>query len=338
MSYTKPVVLITMGDPAGIGPEVILKALKSEDIYWRMTPVVMADEGVLQHTRSHMNIDLAWTSIVDLSEIDPRNPGPYVLSLADKIPMDDFEWGFGKAHEGLIAAKYLTTAVDFIRDGLAQALVTAPIYKSALVEAGYIYPGQSELLQDITKTKHVSRMLVGDVLKLSMVTGHTPLKNVSDMLSVELVYTVIRNTHQALTMGFDVKDPLIAVTGLNPHGGDASLMGAEEEAIIQPAVSQARAEGMNVEGPLSTSDVYLRAVRGEYNAAVAMYHDQGVIPFKLLHLYVGVTVTLGLPFVRTAPVHGPAFDVAGQNRADARSMLGAIITAANLAQRDWMNW
>ena len=337
MSFTKPVVLITMGDPAGIGPEVILKALKSDDIYWRMTPVILADEGIMRHTRTHLNIELNWTAISDLGEIDPQNPGPYLLSMTE-IPLDTFEWGVAKANEGLEAAKYLTSAVDFIRDGLAQAMVTAPIYKSALVEAGYIYPGQSELLQDITKTKHVSRMLVGDVLKLSMVTGHTPLKNVSDMLSVELVYTVIRNTHQALTMGFDVKEPSIAVTGLNPHGGDASLLGAEEEAIIQPAVSQARAEGMNVEGPLSTSEVYLRAVRGEYNAAIAMYHDQGVIPFKLLHLDLGLTVTLGLPFVRTAPVHGPAFDVAGQNRADARSMLGAIITAANLAQRDWMNW
>jgi len=337
MPYSKPVVLITMGDPAGIGPEVILKSLKSEDIYWRMTPVVLADEGVLNYTRSKLDIDVSWTSIRDLSEIDPRNAGPYVLSMSE-IPLDDFEWGSPKASEGLVATNYLIKAVEFIRDDLAQAMVTAPIYKSALVEAGYIYPGQSELLQGITKTGHVSRMLVGDTLKLSMVTGHTPLKNVSDMLSVELVYTVIRNTHQALTMGFDVPEPSIAVTGLNPHGGDASLMGAEEETIIQPAVSQARAEGMNVIGPLSTSEVYLRAVRGEYNAAIAMYHDQGVIPFKLLHLDMGLTVTLGLPFVRTAPVHGPAFDVAGQNRADYRSMLGAIITAANLAQRDWMNW
>ncbi len=331
----KPIILITMGDPAGVGPEVFLKALRNKDLYWRAIIVILADEGVLELTRRHMNIDIEWQPVSNIENLDPASDKPYLLSLGNEMDLSGFDWGTPRAEEGLSAVFYLMKATELLKEGLAHGLVTSPIYKSSLVDAGHDYPGQSELLSAITNSKYAIRMLVGDTLKVSLATGHIPISQVPKELSPELVFDTIRYTHHTLINGFDIKQPKIAVCGLNPHGGDASTEGTEEEEMLKPAISQAQAEGVDVVGPLSTGEVFVNAVRGGFTAVVAMYHDQGVTPFKLLHLDLGVTVTLGLPFVRTAPVHGPAFEIAGKGQADCRSMLGAIITAANLASREW---
>ncbi len=333
----KPILLITMGDPSGIGPEVILKALRSPDVYWRAIPVIFGDEKIFDLARKTMNIDFAWTTISSLSEIDGSKPGPFLLSLTD-MSLEDFQWGKPKSEEGLVATFYLLKALEFVMNHQAQAIVTAPIFRTTLVNAGYPYPGQSELIASVSKTKYVARMMVGDNLKITIVTGHLPLGEVSKNLATENIFNAIKYTHKALQEGFGITNPKIAVCGLNPHGGDGKIMGEEEETIIRPAIAQARAEGAEVAGPFSTSESFLRCIHQEFTAAIAMYHDQGVTPFKLLYLDSGLTVTLGLSFVRTAPVHGPAFEIAGQGRADWHSMLGAIITAGNLASKKWGIW
>ncbi len=215
---------------------------------------------------------------------------------------------------------------------VANAIATAPISKSILIEAGYNYPGHTELLAELSRTVECRMMLIGKKLRVVPVTGHIPFTRVSRSLSRENIQTTLELTHRSLRNFFGIARPRIAVAALNPHGGEDGIFGNEEIEIIKPAVQSARRKRIHAFGPFPADSLFYHAARGDYDAVVCMYHDQGLIPLKLHHFFGGVALTLGPPFIRTSVDHGTAYDIAGSGKADATSMKEAIILAARLAR------
>jgi 4-hydroxythreonine-4-phosphate dehydrogenase len=234
---------------------------------------------------------------------------------------------------GNAAHAAIIEAVALVRQGRAGAIVTAPISKAHLVAAGHDYPGHTELLAHLCGGVPVRMMMVGGSLRVVLVTIHMALRDVPKKLSAASIFETIAITVAALRQRFRVRRPRIAVTGLNPHAGEDGLFGDEDIRVIAPAVRRARRRGIDAVGPLAADGVFPYAARGDYDAVVAMYHDQGLAPFKLVHFADGVNCTLGLPFVRTSPDHGTAFDIAGRDKADASSMAAALLLASELASR-----
>jgi 4-hydroxythreonine-4-phosphate dehydrogenase len=221
--------------------------------------------------------------------------------------------------------------VQLIRRGVIDGMTTCPISKASLQAAGYVYPGHTEMLAELTGTEHYAMMLAGPRLRVTLVTIHCPLSQVAARLTEEAIIDLIRITYRALRTDFALSRPKIAVAGLNPHAGENGLFGDEETNLIQPAINQALKEGITVEGPFPPDTVFFKAATGLYDAVVCMYHDQGLIPFKLLHFSDGVNVTLGLPLVRTSVDHGTAYDIAGKGLADANSLTAAVNLAATIS-------
>lgn len=313
---------ISMGDPTGIGPEVTLKALAQ----WRgAMPVLVGDIAVYRETAARLRLRLAltpWTpgarhalrsfSVLEVSQLRPTARRAGRPSIA----------GGKAAHAAILAA------VDLIQDGHADALVTAPISKANLVAAGVSTSGHTELLADLTGSRSVRMMMIGDRLRVVLVTTHLALAQVPKTLTVRRVYETISVGAAALHAHLGIAKPRIGVAGLNPHAGEGGLFGSEDDRIIRPAVRQARRRGIDAVGPLAADSLFPHAAAGHFDLVVCMYHDQGLAPFKLMHFSDGVNFTAGLPFVRTSPDHGTAYDIAGSNRADAGSMVAAMRLAA----------
>jgi 4-hydroxythreonine-4-phosphate dehydrogenase len=315
---------ITMGDPAGIGPEVALKALSRPAIRRRVQPILVGDPNVWIETARRSKLELSSPGIAIISTSDL--PSRYRLSGKPR----------GEAHTaacGDAAHAAIIEAVELVQQGRAAGLVTAPISKAHLVAAGHDYPGHTELLAHLCGDVPVRMMMAGGTLRVVLVTIHMALRQVPRRLTAPAVLETIAITAAALRRRFGVRRPRIAVTGLNPHAGEGGLFGKEDLQVILPAVRSARRRGIDAVGPLAADGVFPYAARGDYDAVVAMYHDQGLAPFKLLHFADGVNCTLGLPFVRTSPDHGTAFDIAGQGKADPSSMAAAIQLAARMALR-----
>jgi 4-hydroxythreonine-4-phosphate dehydrogenase len=318
-----------MGDPAGIGPEVTLKALASLP-QRRIQPILVGDTAVWAETARRLKMrfepDLGGRVghpvVVATSELPPR----FRIPGRPRTRLHASACG-----EAAYAA--IVEAVSLVRQGKAAALVTAPISKAHLVAAGHNYPGHTELLAALSGNVPVRMMMAGSRLRVVLVTIHMPLREVPKRLTEAVVFETIAITAAALRNRFRIRRPHIAVTGLNPHAGEDGLFGDEDLKVIAPAVRRARRRGFDAVGPLAADGVFPYAARGAYDAVVAMYHDQGLAPFKLLHFADGVNCTLGLPFVRTSPDHGTAFDIAGQGKADPRSMAAAILLAAETAAR-----
>ena len=232
---------------------------------------------------------------------------------------------------GLAAAHYVEKGADLALSGTIQGLVTAPISKEALNLAGYKFPGHTEFLAHKAGHPPVVMMLAGPRLRVVLVTIHEALAKVPSLLTPERIVTTARITHQSLKQYFGMAEPRLAVSALNPHAGEAGLFGDEEKTIIEPAIQQAHHQGIRLSGPHPPDTLFFRAANGEFDAVVCMYHDQGLIPFKLLHFQDGVNVTLGLPFIRTSVDHGTAYDLAGKNQADHQSLRAAIRMASNMA-------
>lgn len=327
----KPVVAVTMGDPCGIGPEIVAKALDDATVRSACRPVVIGDcvamERALTVTGSRQRIMAVsgtdWTEPADGVTIPVLQTG--TLSGSDMV------------HEqptratGEAVYRYITAAASLCLSGWASAMATAPISKEVLNRAGYHYPGHTELLAELTGAAEFVMMLAGDRLRVTLVTIHEALSAVPSLLTVEKVLNTIRITHRDVSRYF-VPRPRIAVLALNPHCGEGGLFGYEESAIIRPAVEQARLEGIDALGPLSADTLFHFAARGDYDAVVCMYHDQGLIPLKLLHFDDGVNITLGLPIIRTSVDHGTAYGIAGRGVASAASMIAAIRIAARMSQ------
>ena len=320
-----------MGDPTGIGPEIVLKALAEPLIYTFCRPLVIGDVTVLGTART------ACRSRQDLKTVKSPDAGAYacgsvdVLNLSRLAPANAV-WGRPTAETGRAMVDYIIAAIDMACQGSVAAMVTAPINKQAMRLAGFDYNGHTELLATRTRTSAYVMMLAGERLRVALVTIHTSLKTVCEKLSRQRVLQTIRITGQALAERFGFKNARIAVAGLIPHAGEGGLFGNEEAEIIAPAVTLAREEGFNVSGPWPADTLFYHALQGRFDAVVAMYHDQGLIPFKLIHFTDGVNTTLGLPIIRTSVDHGTAYDIAGTGKADPGSLLAAIGLAARQAQ------
>jgi 4-hydroxythreonine-4-phosphate dehydrogenase len=328
---TLPIIAITLGDPAGIGPEIIMKALASPDVRAICRPLVVGDAERLRAAGRIVGSRLHVESLDDAREASYGHGDVECIDLA-LVPAD---LPFGKVSPvaGEAAFRYIERAVRIVAAGAAQAICTAPLSKEALHAAGHRYPGHTELLAALTGTPEVSMMLVAPKLRVIHVTTHMGLLDAIERIDAPLVERVIGRAHDTLTRA-GIVNPRIGVCGINPHAGENGLFGRGEEATkIEPAVKAARARGWDVRGPLPADTLFFLAARGDYDIVVAMYHDQGHGPIKVLGLEAGVNITVGLPMVRTSVDHGTAFDIAGQGTADERSLIEALRQAAELAPR-----
>lgn len=333
---------ITMGDPAGIGPEIVVKAFREAPDLARGA-FVAGDVGCMRRAASMLAgpgaPSLPIVVIDDPAEAFSAPPGCVpVLQVVDAVP--DVVLGQVSAAAGRAAGDAVTWAARAALAGDIAAIVTAPLHKEALSAAGFDFPGHTELLQSEAAT-HLGRkvdevpvrmMLANDELRTVLVSIHVSLRAAIEAVSFEGVLQTLRITHEALSKALG-RAPRIAVAGLNPHAGEGGLFGSEEQVVIAPAIEAARAEGIVASGPYAPDTVFMRARKGEFDAVIAMYHDQGLIPVKYLGVEKGVNVTLGLPLVRTSPDHGTAFDLAGTGRADASSLIEAIRVARALVRR-----
>lgn len=325
----KPVVAITMGDPAGIGPEVVLKALTDPRVWKACHPLVVGDLGVLERTREKKNHPelVPWERAKPLSARAGVPVYPLTcLSALESRP------GHPSRACGEASYRYICGAVELVLAGEADAIATAPISKKALQLAGHPYPGHTEILAELTRTRDCRMMFVGKQLKIVLVTVHLRVAQVAAELTRRRVLTTLELAHQALREYFGLSHPKLAVAALNPHGGEDGIFGDEEKRIIFPAINDARARGIAAFGPLPPDSLFCQAVRGDYDAVISMYHDQGLIPLKLLEFFGAVQLTLGLPFIRTSVDHGTAYDIAGQSKANPTSMREAILLAAKLTR------
>jgi 4-hydroxythreonine-4-phosphate dehydrogenase len=322
---------ITMGDPAGIGPEVVLKALLNPDLYTRARPLVIGDRQVLQRAApwvgaTHLEYDI----IVDPAD-GRYEPGMVTMLDLGLSPPDGYPVGQVTAEAGHAAVEYVFHACDLAMAGSVDAVVTAPLNKAAMHMAGFRFAGHTELLAERTGAERVSMLLVGPTLRVIHVSTHVALTEAIRRVTRQRVEEVLDTANDACRI-LGIPNPRIAVAGLNPHASEDGLFGVEEAQEIVPAIEAARARGLDVSDPQPPDTVFLRATKGEWDIVVAMYHDQGHIPMKLLAFDSGVNVSIGLPIIRTSVDHGTAFDIAGTGKASEESLLAAINVAIQMAE------
>lgn len=322
-----PIIGITMGDPVGIGPEILVKALNNENLYTQCNPLIIGDSHMIQQALSLLRYPHR------LNVIDAPDQGKYQFNTLDIMNISHMDTPYPDLvaptiETGMAMQDYILKGIDLALKNQISGLVTCPITKTALKLAGSQFHGHTELLAHQTKAKEYAMMLTGEKLKVVLVTIHIPLSQVSDSLTTDGILKKIRLAHTSLKERFNIQSPKIAVAGLNPHSGESSMFGHEEADIIAPAVRMAKKEGIVVEGPLPPDTVFYQAANGGYDSVVCMYHDQGLIPFKLIHFKDGVNTTLGLPIIRTSVDHGTAYDIAWKGIADPSSLVEAIKMAA----------
>jgi 4-hydroxythreonine-4-phosphate dehydrogenase len=322
----RPYLLITMGDAAGIGPEIIARAWPELNALCR--PIVVGDVGRLRWAFSLLGMEAKVHAVENASELEPtRDLVPCLQGSREDV--SQVAPGRVSAAAGKAAYDYLCTAIDLTLAGAAAGIVTAPLHKEGLRAAGLSYPGHTEILAERTGTHRFAMMLYGDGLGVVHVTLHMALRDVFQHLSTQAVLEKIRLIDSVMTPLIG-RQPRLAVASLNPHASDGGLFGDEEANIIQPAVAAARAAGIQASGPLPSDTLFVRARNGEFDGVVAMYHDQGHIALKLLAGLRAVNVSLGLPIVRTSVAHGTAYDIAGRGIADPTSLIEAARVAARL--------
>jgi len=331
-----PKIVITMGDPAGVGPEVVVKALSLPEIYKICQPIVVGDgrvlESILEFSKSvELKGGLRLNPVRDIGKAR-FNFGVIDLFDLGNIEIDRLKMGKVEPMCGKAAFEYVKKGVGIVLASEAKGMVTAPLCKKSMEEAGFSYPGHTELLAELTGTKDFAMMLVGGNLRVVLVTRHLPLKEVASSVSEEKVILAIRLGVEAIK-AFGIDSPRVAVCALNPHAGEWGVLGREEIETIIPAMEQARREGIAVSGPLPGDKAFYDTAGGRYDLAIAMYHDQGQVPIKLLSFTKSVNVTLGLPFIRTSPCHGTGFDIAGQNKANPQSFIEAIRMAVKFLEK-----
>ena len=325
----KPLLAITMGDPAGVGPEIVVKALGSPRLWKVCRPVVIGRRPVMEAAAGALGARIRF--IEAGSRLPASYPGrcPLIETGPERDPLPAL--GRPSAGGGRAALEAVTEAICLALGRRVDAIVTAPISKEAIRAAGSPFPGHTEMLAAFTAARRHAMMLVGGPLRVSLATIHEPLARVPSLITARRVREVIQLTWEAVR-DFGLRRPRIAVCGLNPHAGEAGLMGQEERRVIAPAVRAMAGKGIPVSGPYPADTVFHRAARGEFAAVVAMYHDQGLGPLKTLAFDTGVNLTLGLPIIRTSVDHGTAFDIAGKGVASPESLLAAVELAATMAR------
>ena len=320
---TKPLIAVTMGDPTGIGPEIIALALARPEIGECCRVLVLGDEAAMERGIGITGVPLQ-LKVVNSGDLpDGARPGTIHLQSLSRLEPADIVFGKPTAASGDAMFRYITGAARLCLAGTAAAMATAPISKESLNRAGHHYHGHTELLAELTGAGEFVMMLAGDRLRVTLVTIHEALRDVPRLVTYEKVLATIRITHRDLGR-YVRQNPRLAVLALNPHSGEGGLFGDEDERTIRPAVEAARREGIDAVGPLPADTLFHFAARGDYDGVVCMYHDQGLIPLKLLHFDDGVNVTLGLPIIRTSVDHGTAYDLAGSGRASDASMAAAM--------------
>lgn len=332
---TKPRIGLTVGDPAGIGPEVSLKAVMEEEVLAVSAPVIIGDAQYLSHWAGVFGLTLDDYDCVEAGaplRFEQNNPIIYNLNNVPS-PYSLKDMGHERAEFGRAAAQYIETASQLCLSGQLDAMTTAPINKKSLSLAGYPYPGHTEFLAKLSGTDEFAMAFISPRLRVALLTTHIPLAEVSSHVKKSGLERLIRLVDRELRV-YGIERPRISVAAVNPHGGEGTLFGFEEASEMVPAIESCRElEGIDVSGPHSGDTVFVRASRGEFDIVISCYHDQGLIPIKCLSFGEAVNVTLGLPFIRTSVDHGTAFDIAGLNRADHSSMVAAIKLAAELFNR-----
>jgi 4-phospho-D-threonate 3-dehydrogenase / 4-phospho-D-erythronate 3-dehydrogenase len=327
---TLPRVGITMGDAAGIGPEIVLKSLTDKTIFKICEPVIIGDARVLAQTARDLALDLEFATV---------KRGAPLSADSDKITIYDLEniagavsYGEESGVTGKASAEYIEEAVRLWQAGQLDAIATAPISKMAIHLGGYDYPGHTEFLAELTATKDFAMSFFAERLRVVLLSTHVSLRDAIGLVKKEKLVALIRFSHREISRLLK-RDARLAVAGLNPHASEGGMFGTEEESEIRPAIEECRERyGIEVTGPFSPDTIFLRGFKGEFDGVVSCYHDQATIAVKCLSFGASVNVTLGLPVIRTSVDHGTAFDIAGKNLAEASSMQAAISLAAELSE------
>ncbi|WP_152657183.1 4-hydroxythreonine-4-phosphate dehydrogenase PdxA [Oceanobacillus sp. CFH 90083] len=329
----KPIIGITMGDAAGVGPEIIVKALNHEEIYENCRPVVIGDKKILERVLPIVKSNLKIKSVEGPEQANFMHGTIDVIDL--HLLSSDLPFGKVLADAGDAAYQYLAKAVELAKEKRIQSICTAPLNKEALHKGGHLYPGHTEILADLTETEDFSMMLTTPNLRVIHLTTHMGLIKAIESITPERTYKVVKLAYDTLRNA-GMENPRIAVCGINPHAGENGLFGnGEEEEKLEPGIQRAKEEGIDVTGPLPADTLFFRAGRGDFDMVVACYHDQGHAPIKVMGIEEGVNITVGLKggIVRTSVDHGTAFDIAGKNIADEKSMIAAIRSAYELAPK-----
>ncbi|MGB9628781.1 MAG: 4-hydroxythreonine-4-phosphate dehydrogenase PdxA [Thermodesulfobacteriota bacterium] len=326
-----PKIGITMGDPTGIGPEIIVKVLSSKEVFQSCLPMVFGDSEILLETIQRLGMD---SHIEIIEEVPKRDFHPKKIFLipVSQLKADSIQFGKPTKECGEAMVRYIEEAVRWVQRGSLDAITTCPINKRAINEAGYPFPGHTEFLAHLAGVPKVAMMFVGSKWRVVLVTTHLPLKEVSKWIKSDLILQILKMTEEGLKKYFGISHPKIAVLGLNPHCGEEGLLGEEEEREILPAIMKARSLGMKVEGPYSADSFFDLSGQSIFDAVVSMYHDQGLIPVKMVDFKEAVNFTLGLPFIRTSVGHGTAYEIAGKGLADSTNLLKALLLASNLSK------
>ena len=317
-----------MGDPGGVGPEIIAQAFGTPGIRKSCIPIVIGDTLIMAKALRLLRNPRKLREITSPDEAENSGRLMHLINVNTMIPQA-LPQKKPTAEGGEACVRYIRKAVELAMHKQVDGIVTAPISKEALKMAGFAWPGHTEMLAEISRTKQYAMMLVGGPLRVILVTIHTALKNVPELITRQRILRVIRLAKKACDM-LKIRTPKIAVAGLNPHAGEAGIFGEEEITQIVPAIRQANREGIPVSGPYPPDTIFHKAYQGEIDIVVCMYHDQGLIPLKMIAFDKGVNVTIGLPFIRTSPDHGTAYDIAWKGTANPSSMIEAIKLAGRL--------
>jgi 4-hydroxythreonine-4-phosphate dehydrogenase len=329
---SKPIVGISIGDINGIGPEVIIKALKDNRLTKQCTPVIYANGSILSYYRKVLNDnDFNFFQCKDLSQLNHKKVN-VINSWNEKVEITP---GIPNETGGQYAVKSLEAATSDLKNGNINALVTAPLSKEMVQKASFEFPGHTEYLANVANAKDSLMMMILDSLRIAVVTGHIALEQVPKQLSPELISLKLSLLIKSLKKNFDIKKPKVAVLGLNPHAGENGKLGTEDNEVITPVIDEFKNKGDLVFGPFPADGFFGSGQHNQFDAVLAMYHDQGLIPFKILSQGEGVNFTAGLPFVRTSPAHGTAYNLAGKNLADPTSFLNAIFAAIDLSRKQF---
>lgn len=327
----KPTLAITMGDPAGVGPEIVLKALQRPELHEAARLLVVGSRGVLAATAADLGYGTRLFGLEQAASGWRSSPEAVPVHGVGELMPGDFEPGRVAAVTGRDSVRYVEEAAELTRTGRADAIVTAPINKESMRAAKIPYPGHTEIL-GAALGAHVETMFVVDRLRIFFLTRHLSLRDAIDAISQEGLLKLLAHAREVLAeLGYE--NPVIGVAGLNPHAGDGGLFGDEELTRLTPAVAEARARGWDVRGPIGADSIFHQALHGKYDAVISLYHDQGHIAAKTYDFNRTVSVTTGLPTIRTSVDHGTAFDIAGEGKADPTNMIEAVKVAAHMARK-----
>lgn len=324
----KPFIALTIGDFNGVGPEITLKAALHPTIKKICNPVLVGPRSVFEHTAKQCKLKL---TLAPAAVLQGHQKNLSLIDVGDGIGAD-IQYGSITKTAGRTTGVALERAVELCLQGKVTALVTAPASKEALSLAGYHFPGQTEMIALLSQSQRVAMMLVSTGLRVGLVTIHTALKNVAERISQEKIIEKISIIHESLQKDFRIQNPRLAVLALNPHAGENGLIGSEENNIIVPAIAQATTSGILAEGPFPADSFFGTHAYKKFDGIIAMYHDQGLIPLKMIGFEKGVNFSAGLKIIRTSPDHGTAFDIAGKNKARVSSMLEAIRLAVQISK------